>query len=149
LTIELELQIATDSQTLPHPSQFRNWVDKALSSRIDNIELTVRIVDNEEMLELNKTYKNKNSTTNVLSFPMEQDEDYDFNVLGDIIICAPVIVQEAHEQNKDWLAHWAHMVIHGCLHLVGYDHDTEPKAVMMEGIEIILMQELGFKSPYE
>jgi probable rRNA maturation factor len=149
--VDLELQIATSAKTLPHPSQFKSWVSVILKDKLkENIELTIRIVDESEIIDLNHRYRNKNKATNVLSFPIELDfgADLDYRMLGDIIICASVVEKEAREQNKELLAHWAHMVVHGLLHLLGYDHENPEEANIMESLESELLQNLGFKSPY-
>ena len=154
MTVELELQIATNAKTLPHPSQFKEWVGVVLSDRFSNlenandVELTIRIVDEEEIIDLNYRYRHKNGSTNVLSFPVEVDVDFNYYVLGDIVICAAVVELEAKQQNKELLSHWAHMVVHGILHLLGFDHENELTARRMENIEISLMKQLGFLSPY-
>ena len=154
MTVELELQIATNAKTLPHPSQFKEWVGVVLSDQIthlenlNDVELTIRIVDEDEMVDLNYRYRHKNGSTNVLSFPVEVDVDFNYYVLGDIVICAAVVELEAKQQNKELLSHWAHMVVHGILHLLGFDHENEVEAHKMENIEISLMKKLGFSSPY-
>jgi probable rRNA maturation factor len=148
LTIELELQIASEAQTLPHPSQFREWVSNTLDNRFDTAELTIRIVDVEEMTELNETYRKKSGATNVLSFPADIDESFDLPLLGDIVICAPVVQQEANDADIELLAHWAHMVVHGTLHLLGYDHMEKKEAEAMEAIETQILTELGYPAPY-
>ena len=151
MTIELELQIASDAQTLPHPAQFREWVGHTLSDRIDAAELTIRIVDVDEMTELNETYRHKEGPTNVLSFPYDMPADLtdELPLLGDIVICAAVVHQEAQDQKKSTTAHWAHMVIHGTLHLLGYDHEIPTEADKMEALEITILKELGFPNPYQ
>lgn len=150
MTIELELQIASNAKTLPHPSQFRDWVAAALANRIDPAELTIRIVDEEEMTALNHQYRDKNKPTNVLSFPFEPMDDVELElpILGDIIICADVVSNEALEGDKPLLAHWAHMVIHGCLHLLGYDHIDPEEAEVMESLETDILVHLGYPPPY-
>lgn len=148
--VDLELQLATNAKTLPHPSQFKEWVRVILTDKIlNNVELTIRIVDEEEIKNLNYRYRNKQSVTNVLSFPVKLEVCIDYSMLGDIVICAPVIELQAKQQNKDLLAHWAHMVVHGVLHLLGYDHENDSDAIEMEELEIELMEKLGFPSPYE
>lgn len=149
MTIELELQIASDAKTLPHPSQFREWISVALWNRMEEAELTIRIVDEEEITDLNEQYRGKNKPTNVLSFPAEIDEQFGLPILGDIVICAPVVEHEALSQNKDLLAHWAHMVIHGTLHLLGFDHQNNNEAVEMEELETDILDKLGFPPPYK
>lgn len=148
MTIELELQIATNVQTLPHPAQFREWVGASLAGRIDTAELTIRIVDIEEITELNQTYRKKTGPTNVLSFPAEIDEEFGMPLLGDIIICADIVQQEALAQDIELLAHWAHMVVHGTLHLLGYDHMQQDEAEIMETIEEDILTNLGYPAPY-
>ena len=148
MTIELELQIASNAKTLPHPAQFREWIGNTLDDKYDNVELTIRIVDVEEMTILNETYSKKTGPTNVLSFPSEIDESFDINLLGDIIICAPVVQKEAEEANIDLIAHWAHMVVHGTLHLLGYDHINSDDADAMEALETNILTNLGYPAPY-
>lgn len=150
MSIDLELQIASTVKTLPHPSQFREWISVALYDRIETAELTIRIVDEEEIAELNEFYRKKSGPTNVLSFPAEIDPHINLPVpiLGDIVICAPVVEAEAKRANKELLAHWALMVIHGTLHLLGYDHIQEDEAEVMEGLETELLVSLGFPPPY-
>ena len=148
MTIELELQIASNAKTLPHPAQFRDWIGNTLDDKYDNVELTIRIVDVEEMTILNETYRKKTGPTNVLSFPSEIDESFDINLLGDIIICAPVVQKEAEEANIDLIAHWAHMVVHGTLHLLGYDHINSDDADAMEALETNILTNLGYPAPY-
>ncbi|HSX20299.1 MAG TPA: rRNA maturation RNase YbeY [Gammaproteobacteria bacterium] len=148
MTIELELQIASEAQTLPHPAQFKEWIANTLADKFDNIELTIRIVDVEEMTELNETYRHKQGPTNVLSFPAEIDDSFGMHLLGDIIICAPVVQQEAADGNIDLIAHWAHMVVHGTLHLLGYDHMIPDDADVMEAEETKILTDLGYPAPY-
>ncbi|MCG8317051.1 MAG: rRNA maturation RNase YbeY [Pseudomonadales bacterium] len=153
-TLELDLQIASEDDDVPEPGQFENWILSALSLgdfRADDqlpIELTIRVVEAEESQHLNLTYRDKDKPTNVLSFPFESPEDIPLQLLGDLIICAPVVRQEAHEQGKTLTAHWAHMVIHGTLHLLGYDHIDEQDAEQMETIETRVMHTLGYADPY-
>jgi len=148
LTIELELQIASDAQTLPHPSQFREWVGSTLVNRLETAELTIRIVDVEEMTELNEMYRKKTGPTNVLSFPAEISPEFEFPLLGDIVICASVVQREAEDANIELLAHWAHMVVHGTLHLLGYDHMNKEEAEIMEDIEKQILTKMGYPAPY-
>jgi probable rRNA maturation factor len=148
VTIELELQIASKAKTLPHPAQFREWVSATLWQRIDTAEMTIRVVDDEEIIELNKSYRNKTGTTNVLSFPYAPQPGIASRLLGDVVICADTIEKEAEEFNKPLLAHWAHMVVHGTLHLLGYNHEIEQEAEEMEAIETNILLQLGFPNPY-
>ena len=148
MTIELELQIASEAQTLPHPSQFREWVATALNDRFETAELTIRIVDIDEMAELNENFRKKQGPTNVLSFPAEHNPAFDSTLLGDIVICAPVVQQEANDGNIELLSHWAHMVVHGTLHLLGYDHMNKDDAEVMESLETQILTDLGYPAPY-
>lgn len=147
--IDLDLQIATEAADLPTEADILRWVEAALGGRLDEAQLTVRIVDEDEIRELNATYRGKDYATNVLSFPFEAPPGVELPLLGDIIVCAAVVAREAAEQDKPLEAHWAHMVIHGTLHLLGYDHIKEAEAEEMEGLEIRLLADLGYANPYE
>ena len=147
--IELDLQLATEASDLPAEAQLRRWVELALRQRTADSELTIRLVDAAEGQELNRTYRHKDYATNVLSFPAEvPDGLLDIPLLGDLVICVPVVEREAREQNKTLEAHWAHLVIHGCLHLLGYDHIDDEEAEEMESLERELLAELGHPDPY-
>ena len=111
--------------------------------------MTVRIVDEAESNELNLTYRGKDKPTNVLSFPFEAPPGLELPLLGDLVICRQVVEREAQEQGKPLMAHWAHMVVHGSLHLLGYDHIEDEEAEEMEALERDIMQELGFADPYQ
>ncbi|MFK5892016.1 MAG: rRNA maturation RNase YbeY [Pseudomonadota bacterium] len=134
----------------------KQWVNLTLhadalyhkKSLSDGIELTIRIVDEVEIKELNKTYRHIDKVTNILSFPFETPEFIPINLLGDLVICHSVIEKEAREQEKLLQAHWAHIIIHGVLHLLAYDHIEDNQAQEMEALEIKIMQDLGFKNPY-
>ncbi len=146
---DIELQLAVDNcATLPDAESIQTWVEHALVTDND-IEMTVRIVGTEESQSLNAQYRGKDKPTNVLSFPFEAPAQIELNLLGDLVICAPVVEQEALEQNKPLRAHWAHMVVHGTLHLQGYDHIKDTEAEQMENLEIRILQQLGFDNPYE
>ncbi len=150
--LELDLQIAVEAPNLPAEADFQRWVAAALNacdSEREEAQLTIRITDEAEITELNATYRNKAKPTNVLSFPFEAPPGVDIPLLGDIIICAAVVAREAEEQNKPIKAHWAHMVIHGTLHLLGYDHIDDAEAEVMEGLEIALLGDLGYANPYQ
>lgn len=149
LDLSLDLQIATNSNSLPTNADFEKWVTAVLNSKMDCAELTIRIVEPQESQQLNNTYRSKNKPTNVLSFPFEAPLEVELPLLGDLVICASVVENEAKEQNKPLLAHWAHMTVHGCLHLLGYDHIDDTEAEEMESIEIDIIQRLGFNNPYE
>jgi probable rRNA maturation factor len=147
--IDLDLQIVVDAPDLPSEADIRRWVAAAVGDAMAEAQLTVRIVDEAEIRELNATYRGKDKPTNVLSFPFEAPPGVDIPLLGDIIVCAAVVAREAGEQGKPLEAHWAHMVIHGTLHLLGYDHIEEAEAEEMEGLEIRLLTDLGYANPYE
>lgn len=150
--IELDYQNATSSDNIPSEAQCQQWLDQFLPDFQAVAELTVRIVDEAESQELNNEYRGKNKPTNVLSFPFEVPEhlpeDIDFPLLGDLIICAQVVEREAKEQDKTLDAHWAHMLLHGSLHLLGYDHIEDAEAEEMENLETKLLQKMGFPNPY-
>jgi probable rRNA maturation factor len=139
--LHASIQLASNDNNLPTPSQFRKWAKAAL--RVDT-EVTIRIVDEAEGRELNRDYRNKDYATNVLTFPLTEEP----HLMGDIIICAPVVAKEAKEQHKDLLAHYAHLTVHGILHLHGYDHETDAQAELMEGLETAIVTKLGYASPY-
>jgi len=146
--IELDLQCASDG-AIPAEAQLRRWCELALRQRSANSELTIRLVDEAEGRELNRTWRQKDYATNVLSFPADVPEGLlDIPLLGDLVICVPVVEREALEQAKALQAHWAHLVIHGCLHLLGYDHIDDDEAEEMESLERQLLAELGHPDPY-
>ena len=149
MSIELDLQLAYPAKELPEQALFETWVNQILGRFNQDFELTIRVVDNAESQQLNHQYRGKDKPTNVLSFPFEVPEGIELNLLGDLVICADVVSQEAQEQNKTLTAHWAHMVAHGCLHLLGYDHINDNEAVEMESLETEILAELGFSNPYE
>ena len=154
-SVRVTLQIATESRGLPGEEDFGCWAGRTLNS--SGIPLTarscvtIRIVDEQESQTLNTSFRNVPKPTNVLAFPagpvdpavVDDDEE-----LGDLVICAPVVIDEAREQEKAVAAHFAHMTVHGCLHLAGYDHIDDAQAVEMEALEIQIMTSLGFPNPY-
>lgn len=145
----LDLQIACENSSgLPAESDFQKWLDVVLPQFQEESEVTIRIVDDAESHELNMTYRGKDKSTNVLSFPFEAPPAMELPLLGDLVICRQVVEKEAQEQQKALLAHWAHMVVHGSLHLLGYDHIVDEEAEEMESIEIEIMQSLGYPDPY-
>lgn len=145
----LDLQIASNSAAnLPAASDFQRWLKGFLPRLQPESEVTIRITDEAESSMLNMTYRNKNKPTNVLSFPFEAPKGMVLPLLGDLVICRQVVEQEAVEQNKPLMAHWAHMVIHGCLHLLGYDHIEDEEAEQMETLETEIMLALGYADPY-
>lgn len=149
MSIELDLQLAVENeQGLPTEQDIQLWLNKTIPQFQENAELTVRIVDTEESHQLNHEYRGKDKPTNVLSFPFEAPPGIELDLLGDLIICRQVVEKEAEEQNKPLLAHWAHMVVHGSLHLLGYDHIEDDEAEEMESLETEIMQTMGFEDPY-
>lgn len=147
--IFIDLQIATENiEGLPTEEQIVQWATAAVQPEGDEVEMTVRIVDEAESHELNLTYRGKDRPTNVLSFPFECPDEVELPLLGDLVICRQVVEREAAEQEKPLMAHWAHMVVHGSLHLLGYDHIEDDEAEEMESLETQIMQGLGFDDPY-
>ncbi|MBA6264954.1 rRNA maturation RNase YbeY [Colwellia sp. Bg11-12] len=148
MTITLDLQHACDAPDLPTHEQFQRWVDTALNRYEKDFELTIRLVEIQESQSLNLQYRKKDKPTNVLSFPFEVPEGIELDLLGDLVICAQVVAQEASEQHKILGNHWAHIVIHGCLHLLGYDHIDDVEATEMEALETKLLKTLEISDPY-
>jgi probable rRNA maturation factor len=144
---DIDFQVASDAD-IPDEESFRRWAHAALSEQSSPRELTIRVVDEDEIRELNHTYRGKDYATNVLSFDADLPPELDLPLLGDIVICPAVVSREAHEQGKSLESHWAHMVIHGTLHLQGYDHIEDSDAEVMEALEIAIMQQLGYADPY-
>ena len=148
-SIFVDLQIATENlEGLPTEDQIVQWATAAVQPEGDEVEMTVRIVDEAESHELNLTYRGKDRPTNVLSFPFECPDEVELPLLGDLVICRQVVEREAAEQGNPLMAHWAHMVVHGGLHLLGYDHIEDDEAEEMESLETQIMQGLGFDDPY-
>ncbi|MFU9136239.1 rRNA maturation RNase YbeY [Erwinia tasmaniensis] len=148
-TVILDLQLACEKvEGLPTGSDFQGWLEAVLPQFQEESEVTIRVVDEAESRMLNHTYRSKDKPTNVLSFPFEAPPGIELPLLGDLIICRQVVEQEAAEQEKPLLAHWAHMVIHGSLHLLGYDHIEDDEAEEMESIETEIMLALGYDDPY-
>jgi len=148
MPIEVDIQYATNVPDLPDVIQLRYWAETALEDLKKNAELTIRIVDEAEGTQLNERWRKSQGPTNVLSFTYEGVSNIAPDFLGDIIICAPVVTSEAEEQNKNNHAHWAHMVIHGVLHLTGFDHIDPENADRMENLEINILEKLNYKNPY-
>jgi probable rRNA maturation factor len=148
MSIILDLQLASTASNLPSEAQIQQWLNAAVSPFQPVAEVTVRIVDETESQQLNFDYREKDKPTNVLSFPFQCPPGIELPLLGDLVICAGVVAQEAKEQNKSLDAHWAHMVVHGSLHLLGFDHINDDDASEMEAEEIQILAELGFADPY-
>ncbi len=149
MAIYLDLQLATENTDgLPTEAQFQHWLEKAILPFQSNAEVTIRLVDDAESHELNLEYRGKDKSTNVLSFPFEAPQGIELDLLGDLVICRQVVEKEAKEQNKPLVAHWAHMVVHGSLHLLGYDHIEDDEAEEMESLETEIMTDMGYADPY-
>ena len=146
LTVDVQYAVSADG--IPGIASIRQWVMQALPAGQAAAELTIRIVDEAEITSLNMQYRGKDGATNVLSFPYEPMEGVDTELLGDVVICAPVVASEAIAQGKPLEAHWAHLVIHGVLHLLGYDHKQQHDALRMESAESELLADLGYQNPY-
>ncbi len=137
-------------KNLPSANEVEKWVSAVLTHlHKEQLELTVRFVENDESRSLNHTYRGKDKPTNVLSFPFEAPPGVSLDLLGDLVICVPVIEQEAHEQKKKIIHHYAHMIVHGTLHLLGYDHIEDDEAEAMEALEIHILSQLGIDDPYQ
>jgi probable rRNA maturation factor len=145
----IDIQRIFESPNQPNDAQLELWVNTVLTNAEEDLELTIRIVDEIESAQLNETYRHKKGATNILSFPFEVPDGIELNLLGDLVICAPVLQREAQEQNKPLYNHWAHIVIHGTLHLLGYDHIDDDEAQEMENTEITFLQTLSISNPYE
>jgi len=148
MTLIVDIQMASASEEAPDPQSIERWIGAAIGNQRESTELSVRIVDAEEGQALNEQFRGSTGATNVLSFPFENESPEPLPLIGDIVICAPVVAKEAREQNKALNAHWAHMMIHGVLHLLGYDHQNKNDANLMESLETEIMQGLGFPPPY-
>ncbi len=151
MNLHLELQNPYQFESLPESSQFNLWVSCALQhagSDFSEPEITIRIVNESESQQLNSEYRGKNKPTNVLSFPFEAPPQIECELLGDRVICEPIMRSEAEAQNKVATSHWAHLVIHGTLHLLGFDHIEDKEAEEMESLEIRILEQLGIANPY-
>ncbi len=147
MTTKIDLQNPAGFDDLPPAERIRLWVDAALQAPGDDLEQTVRVVDRRESRDLNLRFRNRDRPTNVLSFPAD-DERLDYRCLGDLVICAPLVVDEARAQGLSEEAHWAHLVVHGMLHLQGYDHENTDQAAIMEALEVEILGTLGYANPY-
>ena len=147
MRLKLDLQRASACDGVPDKPAIAKWARAALANVEGTVELGVRIVDEDESAALNERYRGKRGPTNVLSFPYTE-APFTGGFLGDLVICAPVVRREAEAQGKPAQAHWAHMVVHGIMHLRGYDHIVDDEAAVMEGMEVQIMERLGFADPY-
>lgn len=149
MTHQVDVQIACDEDDLPGSAELHTWACAAVADLREDAELTIRIVGETEIERLNNDYRKKLGATNVLSFPFDAPAGVDLPLLGDIVICAPIVRREANEQSKSVTSHWAHMVVHGTLHLLGFDHEQAREAREMEAMETRILADLGFDNPYE
>ncbi|MGE5154938.1 MAG: rRNA maturation RNase YbeY [Bdellovibrio bacteriovorus] len=154
MELELDLQVETTAPGVPSLADLRRWAMASLEGMRARAELTIRVVGEAEGRELNRRYRGQDRPTNVLSFPFEvppgiDPDDAVHDLLGDLVICADLVQREAREQGKPAVAHWAHLVVHGVLHLLDYDHLTDEDAAQMEGLETAILGGLGFPPPYQ
>jgi len=153
MPVELEVQRATSSVSVPGDVQFQHWVEAAVAGKGRDLTLVIRIVDEQEARRFNRDYRNKDQATNVLSFPAELPAGLPAEIrktqIGDLLICAPVVAREAKQQHRQEIDHWAHLTIHGTLHLLGYDHLQAEEALAMESLETEILQDLGISDPYQ
>lgn len=146
LTVDIQREC---SESAPDEDDIRRWISAALSDlRSEDTEISLRLVDEAEMAELNRNWRGKSGSTNVLSFPSDLPPELALPLLGDIVVCVPVVHREAAEQHKPVEAHWAHMLVHGTLHLLGYDHIEDAEAEVMEDLETRALATLNYPCPY-
>ena len=149
MSINIEIQRVCSLKSIPSDEKFQLWSEAVLKERITTTELNIRIVEEHEIAELNKRYRGKNKSTNVLSFPFDAVTPDPMPILGDLVICAPLVAREAQEQSKEIESHWAHLVVHGILHLLGYDHETVDDTKIMETLESEILTKMNYPAPYE
>lgn len=151
MAYQLDIEIACEGASVPPEASLQAWLGAALDAAgaDKDAEVSVCIVDEAEGQALNAQYRHKDYPTNVLSFPADIPAEVGIPLLGDLVVCAPVVAREAAEQGKSLEAHWAHMLVHGTLHLLGYDHIEEAEAEEMEALETGVLTQLGFPPPYE
>ncbi|HSC68940.1 MAG TPA: rRNA maturation RNase YbeY [Cellvibrio sp.] len=150
MAYQIDIESNSQSRQIPTLAELQNWISAALTSQeFEEAEVSVYIVDEAEGQELNAQYRGKDYPTNVLSFPADIAEEVGVPLLGDLVVCAPVVEREALEQGKSLHAHWAHMLIHGTLHLVGFDHIDDDDAETMETLETQIVTGLGYPAPYQ
>lgn len=150
MAYQIDIESNSRSQRIPATELLESWITAALNSQqLEDAEVSLYIVDENESQELNAEYRGKDKPTNVLSFPADIPEEVGIPLLGDLVVCAPVVEREAQEQGKTLEAHWAHMLIHGSLHLLGFDHVLDDEAEVMEALETEIITGLGFPAPYQ
>jgi len=164
MNIDVDIQCAIEWDDMPEPSCIKQWVESVLgmsdvqwcrllgdenTACNDGGQLTIRMVGNDESAQLNSTYRHRDGATNVLSFPFETPRLLTPPLLGDLVVCVPLVLSESVKQNKQVDAHLAHLVVHGVLHLLGYDHEDDDAALQMEGLEKKIMYQLGYPDPYD
>ncbi|MBL1142633.1 MAG: rRNA maturation RNase YbeY [Proteobacteria bacterium] len=145
----MDIQNVSGIDTLPADESIIKWAQQALEDQHKNAEITLRVVNIDEGKTLNNAWRKKDYATNVLSFPVGETIAQAPDLLGDIVICAPIVEEEAKKQKKTIEAHWAHLIIHGILHLQGYDHESDEEAAIMESKEIQILNRIGYANPYE
>ncbi|HET6724991.1 MAG TPA: rRNA maturation RNase YbeY [Gammaproteobacteria bacterium] len=148
MAIDVHVESAWAEGRAPDEGEFSRWAAAALTGRRDAAEVSVLVVDRDEGAALNLRYRGREGPTNVLSFPADLPPGIELPLIGDLVICGPVVESEAAAQNKTVEAHWAHLTVHGVLHLIGYDHQDDAEAAVMEGLETHILAELGYKDPY-
>ena len=148
MSIQVDVLYGIPKKDCPSVMSFKKWITAAVGDRQTQAGFVIKIVDENEMIHLNHSYRHKNKATNVLSFPSQLPEPFKGDHLGDIAICAAVVEKEALDQKKESESHWAHMVVHGVLHLLGYDHEIEEDAIKMEALETEILHSLGFSDPF-
>jgi probable rRNA maturation factor len=146
--IALDIQVASEAPDVPTWTAFRRWTCETLKGLREQAELTIRIVDEAEITALNDVYRHTRKATNVLAFPADLPPGLELALLGDVVICAPVVAAEAKAQAKPPRAHWAHIVVHGILHLLDYDHESDAEAEVMMALETATLARLGYADPY-
>ncbi|MDG1820217.1 MAG: rRNA maturation RNase YbeY [Porticoccaceae bacterium] len=149
MNLSIDIQMACPSEDAPDEDSIKRWASAAIRDEREQSELNLRIVDELESADFNQQYRGKTCPTNVLSFPFDAVTPEPLPILGDLVICAPVVNREASEQHKSSQAHWAHIIVHGVLHLLGYDHIDDTDAEQMEALETAIMLGLEFPPPYE
>jgi len=150
MSTDVEVQYASEEPQLPSEAQIKNWVETSLQRYSQRFSLCIRIVDSDESQNLNNQYRGKDKPTNVLSFSFDMPEcvDAETEILGDLVVCASIVADEAKEQNKALFDHWAHMIVHGVLHLLGFDHIKDSEALEMEQLERDILAVLSIADPY-